>query len=44
MYVRTSEVQFVRMSVRGTYWTAVGIVRARTVGTVVGRVGTYIHQ
>ena len=42
--VRTSAVKFVRMSVRTTYWTAVGIVRARAVGTVVGTVGTYIHQ
>ena len=27
-----------------TYWTAVGIVRARAVGSVGGAVGMYMHQ
>ena len=40
VYVRTSAVQYVRISVRTTYCTAVGIARARAVGTVVGTVGT----
>ena len=44
IYVRTSAVQFARMSVRSTYWTAVGIVRARAVGSVGGTVGMYMHQ
>ena len=44
MYVRVSAVQFVRMSLRSTYWTAVGIVRVRTVGTVAATVGTFIPQ
>ena len=40
MYVRTSAVRIVRMSVRSTYWTAVGIARMRTGATVVGSVDT----
>ena len=40
--VRTSAVQFVRVAVRGTCCTAEGIVRVRTLGTVVGTVGTVV--
>ena len=40
VYVRTSAVQYLRTAVRSAYYTAVGMVRARAVGTVVGTVGT----
>ena len=42
--VPTSAVQIVGVTVGSSYCTAVGIVRVRTVGTVVGTVGTYIQQ
>ena len=43
MYIRRSAVHVRSQYVVGT-WTVVGIVRARTEGTVVGTVGTYMHQ